>query len=563
MPRGLTFDWSSTVRGDLADQDELELGRQSDVDMSRSAMRKQNFMQIVSNYAFANRLASASVPIFFTTLAGGPNRNADQCVFGRKYRGLFDECDGSYVTLTTTQRGETVIDRDCYGAIPLFYSTTRPVVSTDLRLFHTIDDLEFGYQAVAEYLSTAYLTGGKTIYRDVRVAMPDEVIILDGKAVRTSRKRIFPEEELTDSEEISALLEQALDRSIADLLERYPGDLLLNLSGGTDSTLILAKFRERDRQRKIVTNTYFHRDWRDDINDRAYAEEASRVFGSDHHLVEIDNRAFCQGHKELVGRAKTVFHTYAASFYVQNRAIHGLPNAPIVNGSGPDESIIGTEKIPIQDLLPLRTLKRANWIDHLINNVDYIKLAESVVAGMLRNGACGFVASRRRIASALLDAPDFLEFQRRYHAVTIMQDHILELTAVAQVLGRPILFPYLTNDMFRIIFSARFEGLNAGGIYKAALKRVLESRMPKEFVHRKKIGFQSPSRPYFMSDVGLGAAMAALLQEAHSELLNMAVVDPAIRQRLQGDLDLHRRYDFLEWTVYNILLLENARGGHA
>ena len=520
-------------------------------------------MEIASNYASANRLAAASIPFFYTTLAGGPNRNTGEYVVGRKYRGLFDENDGAYVSLATTPRGEIIIDRDCYGAIPLFYSTTRPIVSTDLRLFNNLNDLEFDCQAVAEYLSTAYLTGGKTIYRNVRAAMPDEIIILDGKTARTSQKSIFPEQKLTNSEEISALLEQALDHSIADLLERCPEDLLLNLSGGTDSTLILAKFREMDRQRKIITNTYFHCDWRDDINDWEYAKEASSVLGSDHQLVEIDNQTFCQGHEELVTRAKYVFHTYAAAFYVQNKAVNSPSNAPIVNGSGPDESIIGTEKIPIHDLLPLRNLKKAQWVDHLINNIDYIKIPESVVVGMLRNGAGGFVQSRRRIASTLLDAPNFLEFQRRYHAVTILQDHIQELTAVAQVLGRSILFPYLTNDIFRIIFSARFEDLNVAGIYKAVLKRVLETRMPKEFVYRRKIGFQSPSRPYFMSNLGLGAAMAAFLRDGHSELLNMVVVDPAIRQRLRGHLDLHRRYDFLEWTVYNILHLENARGKHA
>jgi hypothetical protein len=32
-----------------------------------------------------------------------------------------------------------VIDRDCYGAIPVFYSTHRPLVSTDMRLILEID----------------------------------------------------------------------------------------------------------------------------------------------------------------------------------------------------------------------------------------------------------------------------------------------------------------------------------------------------------------------------------------------------------------------------------------
>lgn len=520
-------------------------------------------MQIVSNYDSASRLASDSTPFFYTTLIGAEEPKTGEYVLGRKYPGLFDESDGSYVSLTTGPSGETSIDRDSYGSIPLYYSTKRPIVSTDLRLFSSLDEPDFDLEAIAEYLSAAYLTGGKTIYQNVRVAMPDELIILDGSGVRTSRKSIFPEEELTNSDEISSLLDRALSHSIAHLLQRHPGDLLLNLSGGTDSTLILAKLREMDPRRKITTNTYYHSDWRDDINDWQYAREASNVLGSDHQLVEIDNQAFCRGHKELVWRTRTVFHTYAAAFFMQNSAAHGAPDIVVVNGSGPDESMIGTEKIAILDLLSLHGLKRTEWVDYLMSKIDYMKIPEPIVAKMLSGGEGRFVERRRHIASALLDAPDFLEFQRRYHAATVLQDHIQELTTAAQALGRQIVFPYLTNDIFRIIFSARFEALNSGAVYKAALKKVLETRMPREFVHRPKIGFQSPSRPYFMSKIGFGEAMAGLLQHGYSRALNMAVVAPAVRDRLQGDLDLHRRYDFLEWTAYNILLLENPRGGHA
>jgi hypothetical protein len=225
--------------------------------------------------------------------------------------------------------------------------------------------------------------------------------------------------------------------------------------------------------------------------------------------------------------------------------------------------MIGTEKVPIAELLPLRALPRREWVDHLLSKIDYVKIPEFTVAGMVRGNSESFVASRMRQAEKLLEAPDFLEFQRRYHAFTILQDHIRELTAVAQVLGRQILFPYLTNDIFRITFAARFSGLNVDGIYKAALKRALETYMPREFVHRTKIGFQSPSRPYFMSEHGFGAAIRRLLERPDSEILDMTVVRPAVRQRLQGELDLRRRYDFLEWSVYNILLLEDCWGRHA
>jgi hypothetical protein len=318
--------------------------------------------------------------------------------------------------------------------------------------------------------------------------------------------------------------------------------------------------RERDRNKEILTTTYFHEDWRDDLNDWEYAEEASVKFGSKHRLLKINNESFCKAHREMVRRAKNVFHTYAAAFYAQNEVIAGWSGLiPIINGSGPDESIIGTEKVAIRELLSLRTLGRDKWIDHLISTIDYIKIPEASIAKMLDGKGGGFVQSRRAIATQLLDAPDFVEFQRRYHAITVLQDHIQELSTAALVLDRCILFPYLTNDIFRIIFSSRFDTLNAGAVYKSVVKRILEKSMRSGFVHRRKIGFQSPSRPYFQSGMGFGRELSKLLARG-SGVLNLELVKPSIRQRLDAEIDLERRYDFLEWTVYNVLLLEELEG---
>jgi asparagine synthase (glutamine-hydrolysing) len=526
-------------------------------------------MRIVTDYELARTLAGRGEPVLYSHFPGEMHERRETegretHVIGRRYRGLFDDSDGGYVTVTAAGGGATMIDRDGYGAIPVFYAARRPLVSTDMRLIVEVERPTFNFQALSEYLSAAYLTSGKTVYDGVRCLMPGEAIVCDGTSLKTQARRIFPDINTRDAREAADLLEAALDNSVADLVGRFPGKLQLNLSGGTDSTLLLAKIQARDPQREIATSTYFHADWRDDLDDWTYAERASQAFGSQHTLVRVDNASVCRAHRQLVERAQNVFHTYAAAFYAQNKAAGQLGgNVPIINGSGPDESIIGTEKVAIGDLLALRALARDQWVDHLIAEIDYIKMPEATVAPMLRQEGAGFVQTRRAVASELLDAPDFVELQRRYHARTILQDHVQELSAVAAVLGRPIVFPYLTNDIFRIVFSTPFEVLNAGGTYKSVLKGLLEKVMPRDFVHRRKIGFQSPSRPYFKSDIGFGPELSRLLAKGASALLDLARVEPEVRKRLSADLDVRARYDFLEWTAYNILLLEECRPGHA
>jgi asparagine synthase (glutamine-hydrolysing) len=522
-------------------------------------------MQLTSDPELAKSLAARSEAVLFNgydSAHAEPNLRDDlpELLIGRRYQGLFDANDGSYVAVRQVGKGVTTIDRDCYGAIPLFYSLKRPLISTDIRLILDIENPSIDLEGLAEYLSAAYVTGGRTIFENIRFLMPNETISVKDGILTVEKKAIFPAQVFRTEQEVSDLLEQAINRSLESLLSRELGPIQLNLSGGADSTLLLAKICEMQPGKTISTTTYFHDDWRDDLDDWRYAEQASQQFKSRHQLVKINNETFCSAHRELLKAGRNVFHTYAAAFYAQNKAVSPAGDVPIINGSGPDESIIGTEKIPVKDLLALRSLKREQWVDYLIANIDYIKIPEASANAMLLSARTGFVEARRRIATELMDSENFVEFQRRYHALTVLQDHVHELNAVAQVLGRRIVFPFLTNDIFRIIFSTSFETLNAGGVYKSVVKNILRKVMPEEFVYRKKIGFQSPSRPYFMSKAGLGRELSRLLSTRNSALLNMKLITPAIQTRLNTELDLHRRYDFLEWTAYNILCLEESRG---
>ena len=143
----------------------------------------------------------------------------------------------------------------------------------------------------------------------------------------------------------------------------------------------------------------------------------------------------------------------------------------------------------------------------------------------------------------------------------ILQDHVCELSQVAAACGRPIFFPFLTNDIFRLTFSASFDELNKKGIYKSIIKHILLKYADQDFVHRKKIGFQSPSRNYFVSSDGLGLEIHNLFQREKSNIFEMNRVKASIKSRLTESLSSEERSDFVEWTVFNLLRLEALRDG--
>ena len=61
----------------------------------------------------------------------------------------------------------------------------------------------------------------------------------------------------------------------------------------------------------------------------------SKVFGTKYKLCDINKGIFAQSRLKLSVLTKDATHTYAASFFHQNKSI--CEDIPIVNDTGPDE----------------------------------------------------------------------------------------------------------------------------------------------------------------------------------------------------------------------------------
>lgn len=479
-------------------------------------------------------------------------------LIGRTFTGIAGELDGNYVLIRETKNEAFEIDRDMFGSIPLFYSLKTGVVSTDIRDLLTETGINWSPEGVSEYISCAFNSLGRTIYKYISVLRPDESLHVSDGVLSIRRKKNYYVQPPIDGD-LDELIKAAFERSIGNLADEVGDQCILNLSGGNDSTLILAMLRGIRPNLKVYSNTFFHTDWRDDFDDWRYAKRAAEKYNTDHKLVNIKNSTFEHAHRQLVKSGRNVFHTYATAFYMQNIALDGMvqEGAPIVNGSGPDETMIGTEKISVGELISMNKLSRQEWINYSDQAKDYLKVSESKSAKLLKMHSEGFMGHRHKLALELSqDSGSFVEFQRRFHSMLILQDHICELSQVAAVVGRPIFFPLLTNDIFRIVFGSTFQELNRNGVYKAIVKNMLLDYMDPPYVNRTKVGFQSPSRKYFMSPDGFGQEIHRLLRRDYSSILSMDEVREAVLERLSEDFSISRRYDFVEWAVFNLLRLE-------
>ena len=180
--------------------------------------------------------------------------------------------------------------------------------------------------------------------------------------------------------EMVYLIEEILNLSLKKFIENNsPNNLYLNLSGGTDSSLLLSKIKELNETIGIESLIFYHSDWRKDIIDHQYSMIACKNYNIKENFVDIVNESYTNAFLNLISQTNNVMHTYAPSFFLLNNTIDKSYSNILINGSGPDESMIGSEKIEIDKLMKFDKEITFNNEDFLIDKVDYLKTSDKKV----------------------------------------------------------------------------------------------------------------------------------------------------------------------------------------
>ncbi|MEM9655974.1 MAG: asparagine synthase (glutamine-hydrolyzing) [Actinomycetota bacterium] len=198
-----------------------------------------------------------------------------------------------------------ILVRDHHGVKPLYYRDAgrRLTFGSEMRAIHVDRSapMDIDQDGLRLLLHFGYIPSPHTLVDGVKKLAPGHLLIsdADGSTVR----RYWNPVPVTDTD-ISAgdaadryaeLVSAAVERQ---LVSDVPVGLLL--SGGVDSSMVLAKVREASAEPLQTFTVGFGSDFEHD--EAEHAAETARLFGTDHHQIDLDLGSF----EDIL--AKTLWH---------------------------------------------------------------------------------------------------------------------------------------------------------------------------------------------------------------------------------------------------------------
>jgi asparagine synthase (glutamine-hydrolysing) len=264
---------------------------------------------------------------------------------------------------------ELLLARDRFGIKPLLYWETPDLfaVASEMQGFQSHQAFQgtIDPAAIDMYLQYQYIPAPHSIFREVRKLPPAHFLILRPDEAAPQPKRYWniefhPDHRLTEAEWVERL-DAALEETIsAHLISDVPFGAFL--SGGLDSSTVVAYMRRALRS-QVETFTIGHSS--PDYDETAWANEASRVCGANHHVdvVQPDSMELLPKLVRHFGEPfadSSAIATYHASRLARQHV------KMVLSGDGGDELFAGYYNYPAilwqaePRVSPLR--RGRNWI---------------------------------------------------------------------------------------------------------------------------------------------------------------------------------------------------------
>jgi asparagine synthase (glutamine-hydrolysing) len=509
--------------------------------------------------------------------------------FPRRLRGKFG------LALWDGHARRAVIARDRLGVKPLYYVQVGDLVAfaSELKslLASGLVRPELDLEAIDSFLTFGFVPAPRTVLAGVTKVLPGELVVIDADGIRRERYWRYPapapERPARPVEEYAAGLLERLEESVR---LRLMSDVPLGamLSGGLDSSFIVALMARHMTEPVKTFSVGYREDGK--TNELADARFVSRVFGTEHHELELSLAEQEVDLEDLVWFLDEPIASLSALGFLALSRLAARHVTVALSGQGADELVAGYLKHraaalvsawrrlprPVREkAAPLlrrgpgplnragRTLAAEGPVERLLAMSGH--MADGVSTRLMKPelAAVHGVWARRSL-SALADGYDDEPLSMTLHidAQFALPDNMLQYFDRASMAhSLEVRVPFLDHEL--VEYCARIPPelkVHRLTTTKYVLREAARGVVPDEIIDKRKIGFfHGVSQAWIRSKLD-GALSDYLLtpSPAYSDLLDRTAVEEVLREAVQTHRRVHLALSVLMLEVWLSTFLPRA-----
>ena len=513
----------------------------------------------------------------------------------RELRGMFG------FAIWDERRQALLLARDRSGIKPVFYAVTAAgdlVFGSEIKAILASGMIapELDDDAVAEYFALGSVSGGRTLFQGIRTLEPAHTLEWRDGKVHIARywtlpryepgRLVFPSVEAAAKEFWQRFVE-AVD---IELMSDVP--LGVFLSGGLDSSLIVAAMRERGVDELRTFSVGFAEA---EASELPFARIAASTFRTDHHEVTCTADQFFDALPRLTQHRDHPL-TFSASiplFFVSELA--GSSVKVVLTGEGSDELFAGYGRYPrallnrraastLDGLLPAAARGAvARAIGHLGDDYVGSRLKRSFLAhgssfedayldpfadfdaahrrALLGERGVDAYRSLGRLVDHELLETNPLEAMLRFDQATYLEELLAKQDQMSMAASIESRVPFLDHHLIEWAAQLPPNVKLRGGAGKALVRTAAERVLPRTITHARKRGFLVPLARWLRErgdDV-----FAEYLPEPGDGLLSSSYVQTLLAEHRAGRDHTARLWRVLAFQVWRREVLAAPIGAPA
>lgn len=421
-------------------------------------------------------------------------------LYERDGRNFVHQLNGMFaVAVYDRQKNAVSIYRDRLGQKPLYIydDGERVLFASEIKSLLALGvPVEVDWAAVDTFLAFNYVPPPLTIFKNIRHVMP-------GTAWHISRDKIDVEswweldsttEHRTDTEWQEELLCTLKDAVRLRLRSDVP--LGAFLSGGIDSSVVV-KLMADQLPRRVKSYCIGLGDER--FHDAIYSEQAAASIGTDHHVDRVEANLLSEWPRVLYHNDQPHGDiSFLPTLHVSRLAKQSL--TVVLTGDGSDELFAGYD-LHRSILNGADQLSDAQFADRVVDRVSL--LTESKRLGLYTDAMRSRVdstAAANFVTDKLSSCPntDRVNQLLAYDTLQLLPgNNLVKPDKVAMAVSLEARSPFMDYRVAELAFRMPGDVKLRDGESKAVLKRVAESLLPHNIVHRPKQMFSMPVGDWF------------------------------------------------------------------